>query len=75
MRPERGIGFAPKAALGADASSLMADRPPSAEATEPGGFPAVETSDFTCGNGGTWGVQAENSSWFHKGRTSGFKSP
>ena len=27
-----GIGFAPKAALGADASGLMADRPPSAEA-------------------------------------------
>ena len=31
-RSPRGIGFAPKAALGADATALVADRPSSAEA-------------------------------------------
>jgi len=46
-----GIGFAPKAALGADASGLMADRPPSAEAGVGARGSAIELLGFTRKNG------------------------
>lgn len=42
-----GIGFAPKAALGADASGLMADRPPSAEVHEVEGPPPESANPRT----------------------------